>query len=146
MSDNLKDDIKASLLSWPLRIRIASSLASVLNFLHRSHDPPVYHRDVKSANLVLCEGFVPKLIDCGLAKILSPKDAALQSQGKSVFTATAMGILGTPGYMCPKYSRGGQYGDKSEVVPFFLNVRIHLAQGSHYSTTAAGVQFRNRAT
>jgi len=43
----------------------------VLNYMHRSHSPPVFHRDVKSSNLVLTRGMDVKLIDCGLARLLT---------------------------------------------------------------------------
>jgi hypothetical protein len=48
-----------------------TALASVLNYMHRSHSPPVFHRDVKSSNLVLARGMDVKLIDCGLARLLT---------------------------------------------------------------------------
>ena len=48
-----------------------TALASVLNYMHRSHSPPVFHRDVKSSNLVLTRGMDVKPIDCGLARLLT---------------------------------------------------------------------------
>ena len=105
-------------------MRILTGLASVLNFLHRHTDPPVYHRDVKSANVVLCEGFTPKLIDCGLAKLLSDAQAAQHQSGQSMFTMGGVtgGLMGTQGYMCPSYMRTNRFGDKSEVYSFGIVV------------------------
>ena len=42
-------------------------------------------------------GFVPKLIDCALAHLLTEEQAAQQASGKSMFTlgGTAGGLLGT---------------------------------------------------
>jgi serine/threonine protein kinase len=58
----LKDDAKAEQLGWKTRVRILTGIATVLNYMHRSSEQPVYHRDVKSSNIVLSDGFIPKLI------------------------------------------------------------------------------------
>ena len=73
----LVDDAKATRLTWKIRVRVATGVVRALNYLHR-HLPgtPVFHRDIKSANIVLCEGFVPKLIDCGLSMLLDEEQAA----------------------------------------------------------------------
>jgi serine/threonine protein kinase len=46
-------------------------VSRALNYLH-CHDPrgPAFHRDVKSANIVLNLGLSPKIIDCGLSKFI----------------------------------------------------------------------------
>jgi serine/threonine protein kinase len=120
LADNLAQDDKAKLLTPFARVRILSAIASVLNYLHRSHQPAVFHRDVKSANIVLCEGFRPKLIDCGLAKLLTDEQTDAKAKGKSIFTmgASMKGALGTPAYSCPKYLQNHKYGEKSELYSF----------------------------
>ena len=118
VADNLTDDTKATVFDWKHRVRALVALSSVLNFMHRSTKPPIFHRDVKSANMVLDQAMGVKLIDCGLAKLLSEEDVDARAGGKSMFTmaGTAGGVLGTPGYMCPKYAMGGKFGEKSEVL------------------------------
>ena len=74
----------------------------------------MFHRDVKAANVVLTAALEPKLIDCGLALFI-PKDDPRRMQ--TMLTATG-GVLGTTGYMCPKYVNSGLYGEKSEVYSF----------------------------
>jgi serine/threonine protein kinase len=120
LADNLAQDDRAKLLTPKVRVRILCAIASVLNYLHRSHQPPVFHRDVKSANIVLCEGFRPKLIDCGLAKLLTDEQTEAKAKGKSIFTmgASAKGALGTPAYSCPKYLQNQKYGERSELYSF----------------------------
>jgi serine/threonine protein kinase len=84
-----------------------------LNYLRKHVDLPVFHRDVKSSNAVLCNsGMLVKLIDCGLSMLL--KEEQVEAQ-QSIFTATQGGALGTPGYMCPQFTRTRKYGEKSEV-------------------------------
>ena len=64
---------KAAQLTWPRRLSIASGIASALSYFHNSSATTggtVFHRDVKSANVVLVSDFTAKLVDCGLAKFI----------------------------------------------------------------------------
>ncbi|KAL0843026.1 hypothetical protein Bca101_016271 [Brassica carinata] len=56
-------------LDWNMRMKIAASAAKGLEFLHDKANPPVIYRDFKSSNILLGEGFHPKLSDFGLAKL-----------------------------------------------------------------------------
>lgn len=40
-------------LDWSARIRIMADIARALNYMHRAKDVRCFHRDVKSANVVL---------------------------------------------------------------------------------------------
>ena len=119
VAGNLTDDAKAAAFGWKYRVRALVALSSVLNYMHRSSQPPIFHRDVKSANMVLDHTMSVKLIDCGLAKLLSEEETNDFAAGKTLFTmAGAGGVLGTPGYMCPRYASGGKFGEKSEMFSF----------------------------
>ena len=83
LNTNLRIDARASFLIWPVRVRIALEISSALNYLHsRVQGRPAYHRDVKSANIVLTESLEATLIDCGLAKYL-PVDGDPHSMTKT---------------------------------------------------------------
>lgn len=41
---------------------MAVGIAEGLNYLHNEHPRPVIHRDVKSSNILLSDGFEPKVI------------------------------------------------------------------------------------
>ena len=71
----LKDDSSARLLTWQLRLRIMLQIATALNFMHKRFASPAYHRDVKSANVVITDDFIAKLIDCGLSKYVPEQGA-----------------------------------------------------------------------
>jgi len=73
VAQTIADDDRAKGFGWKARTRAIVSLASALNFLHRSHKPPMFHRDVKGDNVVLCAGMVAKLIDVGIAGLLTPE-------------------------------------------------------------------------
>jgi hypothetical protein len=55
-----------------------------------------FHRDVKSANIVIKRDFTAQLIDCGIAKFVNDD-----------YVSTSTGAKGTPGYICPEYVDGG---------------------------------------
>jgi hypothetical protein len=68
-------DCSARLLTWQLRLRIMLQIATALNYMHKRSASPAYHRDVKSANVVINDDFVAKLIDCGLSKYVPEQGA-----------------------------------------------------------------------
>jgi hypothetical protein len=115
LSDALSDTAAATRLTWRVRLRVAAGVAAALNYLHRSGPTPVWHRDVKSANVVLTAALEPKLIDCGISKLLTPDEAA-----RGAVTATGGAALGTPAYMCPDYVIRSMYSEPSEVYSFGL--------------------------
>ncbi|CAK7333085.1 unnamed protein product [Dovyalis caffra] len=56
-------------LDWNTRMKIAAGAAKGLEYLHDKANPPVIYRDLKSSNILLDEGYHPKLSDFGLAKL-----------------------------------------------------------------------------
>lgn len=74
LSSNLLDNEKAREIDWKQRIRISFDMCRAINYLHgQKEGEKVFHRDVKSDNIVLTATLSPKLIDCGLAKYLTDK-------------------------------------------------------------------------
>ena len=97
--------------------------------MHRKSDVTALHRDIKSANVVLTLAWEPKLIDCGLSKLLEPGAAA--SKGT---TGTA---FGTPGYQCPLYQNGRAYDATSEAYSFGV-VLLELLTGRLATSRGCG--------
>jgi serine/threonine protein kinase len=67
--------------------------------VHHAHQKGIMHRDLKPANILVVEVDgkpVPRIIDFGLAKPLTP-----YLSGESLHTKIG-GFLGTPGYMSPE--------------------------------------------
>ncbi|XP_076892982.1 protein STRUBBELIG-RECEPTOR FAMILY 2-like [Bidens hawaiensis] len=58
-------------LSWGLRLKIALGIARALNYLHSICVPPLAHRNLKAANVLLDEDLIPRISDCCLA-VLKP--------------------------------------------------------------------------
>lgn len=95
-------------LDWNTRMKIAAGAAKGLEHLHDKANPPVIYRDFKSSNILLGEGFVPKLSDFGLAK--------LGPTGDKSHVSTR--VMGTYGYCAPEYAMTGQLTVKSDVYSF----------------------------
>ncbi|XP_044981946.1 receptor-like cytoplasmic kinase 185 [Hordeum vulgare subsp. vulgare] len=95
-------------LDWNTRMKILAGAAQGLKHLHVNCNPPVINRDVKCANILLGEGYHPKLADFGLAK--------LGPTGDDTHVSTR--VMGTPGYCAPEYLESGQLTIKSDIYSF----------------------------
>ncbi|KAK0574260.1 hypothetical protein LWI29_020602 [Acer saccharum] len=95
-------------LDWNTRMKIAAGAAKGLEYLHDKANPPVIYRDFKSSNILMEEGFHPKLSDFGLAK--------LGPVGDKSHVSTR--VMGTYGYCAPEYAMTGQLTVKSDVYSF----------------------------
>jgi serine/threonine protein kinase len=94
-------------LPWRARLGVAAETVSAIAHLHATR-PPIFHRDVKSSNILLDAELRPKLADFGLSRA---DDASSRSH---VSTAPQ----GTPGYVDPEYHQNFHLSDKSDVYSF----------------------------
>ncbi|KAI7744224.1 hypothetical protein M8C21_021866 [Ambrosia artemisiifolia] len=78
--------------SWNTRIQIALGAARALVYLHDYCEPPIIHRNFKSANVLLDENLSVRVSDCGLAPLIS-RGSVSQLSGQ---------LLSTYGYGAPE--------------------------------------------
>ncbi|CAJ1956040.1 unnamed protein product [Sphenostylis stenocarpa] len=95
-------------LDWNTRMKIAAGAARGLEYLHDKMKPPVIYRDLKCSNILLGEGYHPKLSDFGLAKVGPSGDK----------THVSTRVMGTYGYCAPDYAMTGQLTFKSDIYSF----------------------------
>ena len=107
-----------------IALDVARGLAS-------AHDRGVLHRDMKPANIVLTRDGHPKIIDFGLAKLLSESSEAGDRVRTLTLNETPEGrVLGTLNYMAPEQARGQRVDARCDVFAFGI-VLHELAAGAH---------------
>ena len=88
-------------------LRICEDLASAMRYLH-AFSPPVMHRDLKSANVLISSSFEGKLTDFGC------------SQSVDEFTHELSTMCGTPYWLAPEVVNGSDYNTAADVYSFAI--------------------------
>ncbi|XP_021300197.1 C-type lectin receptor-like tyrosine-protein kinase At1g52310 isoform X1 [Herrania umbratica] len=95
-------------LDWAMRIKIATTLAQGIAFLHDKVKPHVVHRDIRASNVLLDEEFGAHLMGVGLSKIVP---------WEVMHERTVM-AGGTYGYLAPEFVYRNELTTKSDVYSF----------------------------
>ncbi len=139
--------VEGDTLHGPLPLGTALDYAcQVAEALEAAHEHGIVHRDLKPANVKVTPQGRIKVLDFGLAKAIwgtevKPDLSRTAGTGDGIVTSH---ILGTPGYMSPEQTRGGEVDQRTDIWAFGCLLYELLAgkrafHGENVSHTVAAV-------
>ncbi|EXB36717.1 Wall-associated receptor kinase-like 9 [Morus notabilis] len=120
--------------TWKMRLRVATEVAGALSYFHSAASFPIYHRDIKSTNILLDEKYRAKVADFGTSRTISLEQTHLTTI-----------VYGTFGYLDPEYFQSSKFTEKSDVYSFGV-VLVELLTGQKAISVTRSEEERNLAT
>ncbi|XP_044963901.1 receptor like protein kinase S.2-like [Hordeum vulgare subsp. vulgare] len=100
--------------SWKMRMDVLLGVSRAIEHLHCHANPPIIHRDIKSANILFDANWVPRLSDFGISVLWDMLTEECFEEP---------GFAGTSGYLDPEYLHTFRVKPASDV--YSLGVVIH---------------------
>ncbi|XP_022685272.1 uncharacterized protein LOC101779165 [Setaria italica] len=98
-------------LDWNTRYTLIKGICKGLEYLHEELKPPMYHLDLKPANILLGKNMLPKIADFGLSRFFGEEQTHITKSS-----------IGTRGYLPPEYIERNIVSSKFDI--FSLGVVI----------------------
>ncbi|KAM0005077.1 putative protein kinase RLK-Pelle-WAK family [Helianthus debilis subsp. tardiflorus] len=132
--DRLHGETNEFPISLNMRLQIATEIAGALAYLHSATSIPIYHRDIKTTNILLDDKYRAKVSDFGTSRFVSIEQTHLTTL-----------VKGTFGYLDPEYFQSSQFTEKSDVYSFGVVLVELLTRERPISLTRFG-EHRSLAT
>jgi predicted ATPase len=111
------ETVREQLANGPVPFRKAVAIgAQIADALAQAHATGIVHRDLKPENLIVSGEATAKILDFGLAKLLSVAPTQ-DSDASTSITQQGM-VMGTVGYMSPEQATGGEVDFRSDQFSF----------------------------
>uniref|UniRef100_A0ACD5ZFE9 Uncharacterized protein n=1 Tax=Avena sativa TaxID=4498 RepID=A0ACD5ZFE9_AVESA len=107
---------------WQTRYKITKGICEGLYFLHRGWSTPIFHLDLKPANILLDKSLAPKIADFGLSKLFN-----------GTHTYTAGTCTGSIEYMPPEFLKNRHVSEKYDVYSLGIIIIQIIAGRTGYS-------------
>uniref|UniRef100_A0A0E0R5R1 Beta'-coat protein n=2 Tax=Oryza rufipogon TaxID=4529 RepID=A0A0E0R5R1_ORYRU len=122
-------------LDWPIRYKIIKGTCEGLKHLHVEMNPPIYHLDLKPANILLDNNMVPKIADFGLSRFITEE--------KTMITKN---LVGTLPYMPREYIERKEISNKLDIFSLGAVMLDIIAgpTGRFRSTKMPSLEFTNQ--
>ncbi|XP_022009115.1 wall-associated receptor kinase-like 1 isoform X2 [Helianthus annuus] len=125
--DLLHNETQDCPISLNMRLQVATEVAGALAYLHSATSIPIYHRDIKTSNILLDEKYRAKVADFGTSRFVSIEQTHLTTL-----------VKGTFGYLDPEYFQSSQFTEKSDVYSFGVVLVELLTREKPISRTRFG--------
>ncbi|KAM3278496.1 hypothetical protein ACQJBY_046016 [Aegilops geniculata] len=109
---------------WHTGYGIIKGICQGLKYLHTKLKPPIYHLDLKPANVLLDENMVPRIADFGISRLFGDER-----------TRATKSTLGTQGYLPPEYIRNYLISSKFDIFSLgVVIIKIMAGRAGYYKS------------
>ncbi|GAB4835532.1 hypothetical protein Ancab_039510 [Ancistrocladus abbreviatus] len=134
LAKHIHDSSENFRITWKMRLQIATEIAGALMYLQSWSSSPIYHRDIKSSNILLDDTYRAKVSNFGISRTISVDKTHLTTM-----------VKGTFGYFDPEYFQTNQFTEKSDVYSFGV-VLVELLTSKKPVFETEPNEWRNLAT